>query len=82
MEYVEHTSKVLYNLVCANSSMRALKIRLSAIFAHSLHMIDFMSHYELILCIINFLHKLKCRKYVYNDGARPRFDELAKFSIF
>ena len=26
MEYVEHTSKVLYNFVRANSSMRALKI--------------------------------------------------------
>ena len=34
MEYVEHTSKVLYNLVRANSSTQALKIRLSAIFAH------------------------------------------------
>ena len=34
MEYVEHTSKVLYNLVRANSSKRALTIRLSVIFAH------------------------------------------------
>ena len=59
MEYVEHASKVLFNLVKANSSKRALKIRLFAIFAHFLHMIDFISHYEFILCIINCLHKLK-----------------------
>ena len=26
-----------------------------------LHMIDFMSHYEFILCIISVLHKLKYR---------------------
>ena len=26
-----------------------------------LHMIDFMSHYKLISCIIKFLHKLKYR---------------------
>ena len=33
MEYVEHTRKVLYNLVRANASTRSLKNRLSAIFA-------------------------------------------------
>ena len=31
--------------------MRALHILL--------HMIDFMSHYKFILCIVNVLHKLK-----------------------
>ena len=61
MEYVEHTRKVLYNLVRANASTRSLQNRLSAIFAHLLHMIDLMSHYKFILCIINVLHKLKYR---------------------
>ena len=56
MEYVEHTNKVLYNLVRANASTRILKNKLSAIFAH------FITHYwfyKFILCIINVLHKLK-----------------------
>ena len=34
MEYDEHTSKALYNLFRASLSTRALKIGLSAIFAH------------------------------------------------
>ena len=61
MEYVEHTRKVIYNLVRANASTRSLKIRLFVIFPHLLHMIDFMSHYKFILGIINVLYKLKYR---------------------
>ena len=57
MEYVEHTRKVLYNLVRANANTQSLKNRLHIL----LHMIDFMSYYKFILCIINVLHKLKYR---------------------
>ena len=61
MEYVEHTCKVLYNLVHANASTRSLKNRLSAIFAHFITHEWFYVHYKFILCIINVLHKLKYR---------------------
>ena len=44
MEYAEHTSKILYDLVRANLSTQALNIELFAIFAHFINMIDFMSH--------------------------------------
>ena len=61
MEYVEHTRKVLYNLVGANVSTRSLKKDFPPFLHILLHMNDFISHYKFILCIINVLHKLKYR---------------------
>ena len=56
MKYVEQTSKILYNLVRANSSTQALKIRLSTIFAHFITRDWFYVSLYLII-----LHKLKYR---------------------
>ena len=60
MEYVEHTRKVLYNLV-RGFKTRSLKMDFPPSLHILLHMIDFMSYYRFILCIINVLHKLKYR---------------------
>ena len=49
MEYVEHTRKVLYNLVRANARTQSLKIDFPPFLHILLHMIDFMSHYKFIL---------------------------------
>ena len=54
MENVEPTNKVLYNLVRANSSKRALKIRLSAIFA------NFIIHILLYLKLCNLIKHTPC----------------------
>ena len=61
MEYVEHTRKVLYNLVRANARTQSLKIDFPPFLHILLHIIDFMSHYKFILCIIIVLHKLRYR---------------------
>ena len=58
MEYFEHTSKVLHNLVLVNLSTLALKLDFLPFLHILLHMIDFMSHYKFILYIIKVPHAL------------------------
>ena len=54
MEYVEHTSIVLYKLVRANSNTRALKISLSAIIADFITH-DFIQTREVFARVVSFL---------------------------